>query len=204
MVEQKGERAGAGRHRFALRGTASEVNAVRRTLIADLRTLAPDSIVVETNTTSLNDEYLAQRIGLVPFSQDFLDTPDGIPTAKIEVDGRDVYARDIVPSDQSLGAPIPGDEYSDTLIAPLRSGQTLKLEVRFAVGTGREHARFVRVAAVGMRPGPAKDEHTISFDTVLPGDDARACLTEALDHLRARLERVREMVETSEQSESER
>jgi DNA-directed RNA polymerase II subunit RPB3 len=48
------------------RTDASVVNALRRTLLAETATLAIDIVEIEENSSVLNDEYLAHRLGLVP------------------------------------------------------------------------------------------------------------------------------------------
>lgn len=45
----------------------SFANALRRILIAEVPTMAPHLISVYENTSVLHDEFLAQRIGLIPF-----------------------------------------------------------------------------------------------------------------------------------------
>jgi DNA-directed RNA polymerase alpha subunit len=45
----------------------SFANALRRIIIAEVPTMAPHLISVYENTSVLHDEFLAQRIGLVPF-----------------------------------------------------------------------------------------------------------------------------------------
>ncbi|OTB05925.1 hypothetical protein M426DRAFT_319310 [Hypoxylon sp. CI-4A] len=64
---------------FSLIGVdASIANAFRRILIAEIPTLAIDSVFINNNTSVIQDEVLAHRLGLIPFTggkkgiQDFL------------------------------------------------------------------------------------------------------------------------------------
>jgi DNA-directed RNA polymerase II subunit RPB3 len=52
---------------FTLHGTdVSLANAIRRTMIAEVPTMAIELVTVLENTTPLHDEYIAHRLGLIP------------------------------------------------------------------------------------------------------------------------------------------
>lgn len=53
--------------RLRLRGVdAPFVNALRRTMLDDVPTMAVDKVVMYQNTSVLNDEVLVHRLGLIP------------------------------------------------------------------------------------------------------------------------------------------
>ena len=79
------------RHELLLDAAPSQANALRRALTADLTCIAPERVTFEVNTTCMSDEFLALRIGLIPFSQG-----DGLADATLDVNGRNAYARDLV------------------------------------------------------------------------------------------------------------
>jgi DNA-directed RNA polymerase II subunit RPB3 len=59
---------------FVLRDTdVSMANALRRVMIAEVPTIAIDLVEFENNTTVLNDEFLAHRLGLVPLVSEEAD-----------------------------------------------------------------------------------------------------------------------------------
>src|SRR4051794_9973897 len=50
------------------------MNSLRRVMMAEVPTLAIDLIEVEENTSSLADEVIAQRLGLIPLNSVDLDS----------------------------------------------------------------------------------------------------------------------------------
>ena len=60
--------------KFELTNTELSVaNALRRIIIAEVSTMAIDLVQVRENTSVLNDEFIAHRIGLVPLFSESVD-----------------------------------------------------------------------------------------------------------------------------------
>lgn len=202
---------------FSLVGVdASVANAFRRILIADIPTLAIEYVFVHNNTSIIQDEVLASRLGLVPFKgnrkaiQEWMkwfkvptdDEKEADPFAnavdyntvvlelKIECtrnedadpDERDplikyhnahVYARDIkfkpyggqverFAGDGAIVATNP-----DILVAKMRPGQCIDVEMHAIKGVGSDHAKFSPVATASYRLLP-----TITITKPIIGADA--------------------------------
>ncbi|KAF3360506.1 Phosphomannomutase [Verticillium dahliae VDG1] len=192
---------------FSLIGVdASIANALRRILISEIPTFAIETVYIYNNTSVIQDEVLAHRLGLVPFTankaglRDFLrwrkKNPDGTPgdifdyntiqlhlriectrnpdAAPGEIDATKafrnahVHASDIeyVPSgrqleyfDGPLNTVRPTNP--DILLAKLRPGQVLEMDMHMHKGIGSDHAKFSpRVSADEARtPGSGYEGH---------------------------------------------
>jgi len=157
--------------------SASKVNAIRRTLIADVPKLAIEDVEFhlgpirdETSgkdydsSTSMFDEGVALRLGLLPIPTDLGQfrrksecTCDGAGCAHCQamfsIDKKGpctVYARDITPlGDASLAILEP-----EVPIVRLGARQALLAYATAVVGTAREHAKWQVAHAVGVSPHP--------------------------------------------------
>lgn len=163
--------------KFELRDTdASVANALRRVMIAEVPTIAIDLVEIEVNSSVLNDEFIAHRLGLIPlisdramdmrFSRD-CDACDGdgqceFCSVEFHLQARcindqtlDVTSRDLLSSDHTV-TPV---DYSDTsgfdsseprgvIIVKLRRGQELRLRAIARKGIGKDHAKWSPAATV--------------------------------------------------------
>ncbi|HTZ62398.1 MAG TPA: DNA-directed RNA polymerase subunit D [Thermoplasmata archaeon] len=157
--------------------TASQVNAIRRTLLSDVPKLAIEDVEFHLgpirdeasgkdydSSTSMFDEAVALRLGLLPIPTDlgqFHKKSEctcggtGCPNCQVmySVDRKGpctVYAKDVVPlGDASLAILEP-----DVPIVRLGARQALLAYATATVGTAREHAKWQVAHAVGMNPRP--------------------------------------------------
>ncbi|HXQ95054.1 MAG TPA: DNA-directed RNA polymerase subunit D [Thermoplasmata archaeon] len=157
--------------------SASKVNAIRRTLIADVPKLAIEDVEFHLgpirdeasgkdydSSTSMFDEGVALRLGLLPIPTDLGQfrrksecTCEGAGCAHCQamfsIDKKGpctVYARDITPlGDASLAILEP-----EVPIVRLGARQALLAYATAVVGTAREHAKWQVAHAVGVSPRP--------------------------------------------------
>jgi len=144
------------------------LNSIRRIMLSELPKLAIDDVVIYDNTTTLFDEIISHRLGLVPLPTDpeLLNYRDecscggkGCPNCTVrytlskEGEGI-VYSGDLLPSE-------PSWKVTDDLIpiVELFNDQRLILEVEAVLGQAKNHAKWQVVTAPGYRMYP-----TIFFD----------------------------------------
>ncbi|KAF7723810.1 DNA-directed RNA polymerases I and III subunit RPAC1 [Apophysomyces ossiformis] len=180
---------------------AAIANAFRRILIAEVPTLAIENVYVMNNTSIIQDEVLAHRLGLIPIKvnpelfeyKNSGDLPTDLntivfklkvkcernPKAKAdETDPKKLYINSHVYSKDLVWEP-KGDQeekfkddpirpvYDDILIAKLRPGQEIDLELHCCKGQGRTHAKWSPVATASYRLLP-----DIQILDPITGDDA--------------------------------
>ncbi|MFQ5800535.1 MAG: DNA-directed RNA polymerase subunit D, partial [Candidatus Hydrothermarchaeales archaeon] len=127
----------------------SVANALRRTMISSVPTLAIEGVHFYDNTSSLYDEIIAHRLGLIPIKTDlglfnFRDAckcKDGCPSCslalslKVEGPGA-VYSHNLKSQDKKI-KPI-----KDILLVKLGKNQRLEFEADAILGTAKEHAKW--------------------------------------------------------------
>ncbi|TBU40857.1 insert subdomain of RNA polymerase alpha subunit [Dichomitus squalens] len=161
---------------------AAIANAFRRILIAEVPTIAIEDVFVFNNTSVIHDEILAQRIGLIPLNVDprLFDfrPPGGIPmdrntlVFKLNVTcerakkgssspyiNEYVKSGDLVWEPQGEQATVfasrpPAATNPDIVLAKLRPGQVIEMELHAIKGVGKEHAKWSPVATATYRLHP--------------------------------------------------
>ncbi|KAL3479359.1 DNA-directed RNA polymerase [Aspergillus californicus] len=186
---------------FSLIGIdAAIANAFRRIVVAEVPSLAIETVYVHNNTSVIQDEVIAQRLGLIPlqgsveglnwmrwFNKPSEDDPDSrssladfntivlsldvecTKNSNASLDEDDprklyknahVYAKDIVfhpvgRQDQYFsGEGVIKAVNPDILIAKLRPGQKIEMEMHCFKGIGADHAKFSPVATATYRLMP--------------------------------------------------
>ena len=199
---------------FSLIGVdAAIANAFRRILIAEVPTLAIEYVFIHNNTSVIQDEVLAQRLGLIPLAgsveglnnmrwfkkpneeegiegsqpSDFntivlqlnVECTKNPTAAPDETDPRKlyhhahVYAKDITFTPVGRQDKVFANDGEirpvnpDILVAKLRPGQQIMLEMHCIKGIGADHAKFSPVATATYRLLP-----DIKIMRPIVGDDA--------------------------------
>ncbi|XP_062022171.1 DNA-directed RNA polymerases II, IV and V subunit 3-like isoform X2 [Rosa rugosa] len=163
--------------KFELRDTdASVANALRRVMIAEVPTVAIDLVEIEINSSVLNDEFIAHRLGLIPLTSDRAmsmrfsrdcDACDGDGQCEycsvefhlrarchsdqtLDVTSKELLSSDhtVVPVDFSDASGYEASEQRGIIIVKLRRGQELRLRAIARKGIGKDHAKWSPAATV--------------------------------------------------------
>mmetsp|Transcript_9205 Transcript_9205/g.11497 ORF Transcript_9205/g.11497 Transcript_9205/m.11497 type:complete len:312 (-) Transcript_9205:2175-3110(-) len=160
----------------------SMANSMRRTMLAEVPTLAIDLVEIEVNTSVLADEFISHRLGLIPLNSEGIDnlsysrdcTCDQYCancsvklelTAKCDTDSTmSVYSSDLAKfhNGSKLGDPVIRDNHrKGPLICKLRKHQELRITCIAKKGIAKEHAKWSPCAAIGFEYDPwNKLKHT--------------------------------------------
>ncbi|KAI0739508.1 insert subdomain of RNA polymerase alpha subunit [Daedaleopsis nitida] len=161
---------------------ASIANAFRRILLAEVPQIAIEDVFVFNNTSVIQDEVLAHRLGLIPLNVDphVFDFRKDIPTerntivfrlnvtcerGKTPSNGGSPYIHEFVKSgdlewvpqgeqNDIFGASVPAATNKDIVIAKLRPGQVIEVELHAIKGVGKDHAKWSPVATATYRTHP--------------------------------------------------
>uniref|UniRef100_A0A7J3UXJ2 DNA-directed RNA polymerase subunit Rpo3 n=2 Tax=Candidatus Methanosuratincola (ex Vanwonterghem et al. 2016) TaxID=1915412 RepID=A0A7J3UXJ2_9CREN len=142
----------------------SFINAIRRTVMADVAVPAVDKVFIAENSGVLYDEIIAHRIGLIPLKGgEGLVHPsncecggkgcprcEAILTLEVEApeDAYTVYSGRLKPEGSVFVA------NNDIPIAVLNKGQRIALEAHARLGSGREHAKWQPVSGAVVKYEP--------------------------------------------------
>ncbi|KAI8532755.1 hypothetical protein RHMOL_Rhmol11G0238500 [Rhododendron molle] len=190
--------------KFELQETdASMANALRRVIIAEVPTVAIDLVEIEVNSSVLNDEFIAHRLGLVPLTSDRAmsmrfardcDACDG--DGQCEFCPVEFHLRAKCINDQTLDVTSKELISSDHTAVPVDRGQELRLRPIARKGIGKDHAKWSPAATVTFMYEPdirineelmqtltlkAKNDWIDSSPTTVFGIDPRTQLVVIID-----------------------
>nr|ACO14354.1 DNA-directed RNA polymerases I and III subunit RPAC1 [Esox lucius] len=162
---------------------ASIANAFRRILLAEVPTMAVEKVFIYNNTSIIQDEVLAQRLGLIPIKADprlfeYRNAGDeeGTEIDTIQLQLKIKCTRNHQATKDSAD---PQELYlnhmvysKDILLAKLRPGQELDIVMHCVKGIGQDHAKFSPVATASYRLLPE-----ITLMKPVEGGESRASET---------------------------
>jgi DNA-directed RNA polymerase subunit D len=137
---------------FLLKGSEpSFANAIRRSAIEEVPTMAIEDVEIRKNSSALYDEMLAHRMGLVPLTSDLKSyvlpakckcNGEGCARCRVALtlkapDSGYVYASQIKSADPKI-KPVHGG----MPIAKLLKGQKLEVEATASLGKGKVHMKW--------------------------------------------------------------
>jgi len=164
VLERKGDSL-----TFLLKGAPlAFANALRRAIISEVPVFAIEDVYFYENNTSIWDEYIAHRLGLIPLRAEW-GTYNENSEARFYLDKQGpgtVYSGDLQP--QTPGVEVVDPEIP---IVMLREDQSLRLEAVARVGNAKEHAKW-QAGLASFRPVvriEIKDEK--KFRELLPDVD---------------------------------
>ncbi len=143
------------------------MNTLRRLVLAEVPCMAIDEVVVIENSSVLQDEFIAHRLGLIPLktSLDDYNLPEECPcksefgcnlcrvTLTLDAEAnegtRTIYSGELVSENPDI---VPVKD--NIPIIKLTKGQKLKLEAYARLGRGKKHAKWQPVSMCAYKYFP--------------------------------------------------
>ncbi len=120
--------------------SVSLANALRRAILTLVNVAAIEDVTIYKNTSSMYDEVLALRLGLIPLKTVPTDKKS---SKKIRFLLKEVGPKIVHASDMKVEDPDFAPVYDKTIIMELKRGEEIDLEAEAAYGNGLDHAKFV-------------------------------------------------------------
>ncbi|KAJ1948913.1 RNA polymerase II subunit 3, partial [Linderina macrospora] len=147
-------------------------NSLRRTMIAEVPTMAIDLVEFIENTSVLADEFIAHRLGMIPLLSHDVDkfkyTRDCICTdyckdcsvefrlhVKCTEEGtRTVTSHELISSNKSVVPVTEGEDDPGIILLKLRKGQEINIHCIAKKGVAKEHAKWSPCCSVAFEYDP--------------------------------------------------
>lgn len=127
---------------------ASFINAIRRSVIDFVPTMAIEDVEFHANSSAMYDEMLAHRLGLLPLTTDASSysfrtsdedaSPANECTLSLDAKGPCVVTAGMLKSSDPKIVPV----YPDTPLVELLEGQQVTIVAKAILGRGKDHAKW--------------------------------------------------------------
>ncbi len=192
-----------GRATARLKGIPLQyANALRRICLNGIMVFAVDTVDVIENTSSLPDEALAHRLGLIPLKTDLtefknireIDVNESSNRVMLVIDEVADETRTILSADMTSQDTYVKPSSDKIPIVQLAPGQKVKVEAYARLGRGTEHAKWNSANIAVLTEGDSDDEHLLTVESTGALEPSQI-LSAAIDELQIRLEDFRDVVE---------
>ena len=169
--------------KFNIKGINTQLaNAFRRTIISGIPVLAIEKVKFYENSSVIDDEILAHRMGLIPLKTD-LASPETI-SMSLEAKGpKTMYSGELKPNIAV---------YETIPIIKLAENQEVKLEAEAVLGTARDHIKWqAGLASYSKNDDGSYDFFVESYGQMSPRDlifTAIKILNSHLDEFKSKLQ----------------
>lgn len=183
---------------FGVDGTSPQfVNALRRIIIAEMPVMAIESVTFYNNSSIMDDELMAHRLGLIPLTTDLktYNSPSectcegkgcGKCTAILTLEAKGpgtVHSKELKTTDPKI-KPV----YDTIPIIKLLEGHEIKLEAKAVLGSGRDHMKWQGGLATYEEKKPGSYEFTVESFGQLP---PKEMLSHAFDIFEQKLKEIK-------------
>jgi len=138
------------------------VNALRRIIISEVPIMAIEKVIFYENSSVMNNEVLAHRLGLIPLKTD----PAGPSSIELSLEAegpKTVYSEELKLKKLKVkGKSMPSESisvYDKIPIMKLAEDQSIRLEAIAQLGTGKEHMKWQG----GLASYEIKDDGSFEF-----------------------------------------
>jgi DNA-directed RNA polymerase subunit D len=190
------------------------INAIRRTSISEVPTLAIDDVVILENSSVMHDEAIAHRLGLIPLLTNLdrfvmpheCDCKSTLGCSKCRVllvldseaneKTKVVMSGELVSEDELI-KPVS----KDIPIITLAPGQKLKFEAYARLGIGRDHAKWQPTSAAIVKDGKDENESILVIETN-KALTAEETLMAAIDNINSKIKNFNHIIQHLEISKN--
>ncbi len=147
--------------------TVAFANAMRRIALSEIPTFAIEDVTFYENTSAFFDEYLANRLALVPLTTDPKYTEKDEISFMLEGQGPGtIYSESLKSTDKKI------DVANEKIpLLKLTEGQTIRLEAKAKLGAAKKHAKHQACLITYKYSDDKKDTfdfHMESFGQLTP------------------------------------